>query len=119
MTRQDLQTELQGLSDYIGMDTSSTIDLLRVKLNKFSEEVDGLIGDRIEKVESKPIDTCPHCQMENCVMDNAFRNAEHYGGGFYDIPCTKCGKMIQVHLERGLTLTGVEKSDKPLSESDF
>ncbi len=62
---------------------------------------------------------CPHCLKEDCVKDVVYSNIEHYGNRIFNLPCTKCGEMIEVHGSREVRILGIVKSSKKRDESDF
>lgn len=62
---------------------------------------------------------CPHCNKPDCIREVLFRNAENYGGGIFNLPCTKCRKMITVYASRKVIIEGISKSEKKLEEADW
>ena len=62
---------------------------------------------------------CPHCNENDCIDEVLYSNVRYYGNRTFHLPCTHCGKMIQVHAARRVVIIKIIKSDKPKSEADF
>lgn len=62
---------------------------------------------------------CPYCNKEDCVKAVVYSNIEHYGNKIFNLPCAKCGKMIEVCGNREVKILCIAKSSKKRSESDF
>ncbi len=62
---------------------------------------------------------CPHCNKRNCIRQVLFLNVESYGGGIFNLPCTKCGKIIEVGANREVKITYIRKSKKKREDADW
>lgn len=61
---------------------------------------------------------CPYCSEEDCVPDKVYANVENYGDRIFNVPCSKCGKMIKVVAIRQVTISFISPAAKG-AESDF
>ena len=62
---------------------------------------------------------CPWCGQTGVVKQCVWSNVENYGSTGGTVPCTKCGKIINVYAERTVILHSITKSDKTRDEADW
>jgi uncharacterized protein YlaI len=73
----------------------------------------------VREEEKMRFNKCPYCNKVDCVDERVFRHSATYGGGFYDVMCVHCGKMIQVYTEQQIRVIAVEKSDRLKEDADY
>lgn len=62
---------------------------------------------------------CPYCNKRDCIPQVAYINSEMYGASYFTVICEKCGKVIDIVLERTVLLIDIKKSNKKKDEADW
>ena len=57
---------------------------------------------------------CPYCKndLDMCIPDVVYRNAESYGGGQVRFNCLQCNKVIEGFTKVTISIGGIRKTDR-------